>query len=62
MTAKPDSHVALYDFMNGAEFDEASVTRKQGRKKLTCRYRWFTGAPLREGKDALNVNWIGLTP
>ena len=61
MTAKPDSHIALYDFMNGAELDEMSVTRKQGRKKLTFRYRWFTGAPLREGKDALNVNWIGVT-
>ena len=59
MTAKPDSHIALYDFMNGAELDEMSVTRKQG--KLTFRYRWFTGAPLREGKDALNVNWIGVT-
>jgi len=60
-TAKPDSHIALYDFMNGAKLDEMSVTRKQGPKKLTFRYRWFTGAPLREGKDALNVNWIGVT-
>jgi hypothetical protein len=24
-------------------------------------YRWFQGGPLREGKDALTVNWIGLT-
>jgi hypothetical protein len=61
LTAKPDSHVALYDFMNGAELDEMSVMRKEGPKKLTFRYRWFTGAPLREGKDALNVNWIGVT-
>jgi hypothetical protein len=60
-TAKPESHIALYDFMNGAQLDQASVTRKEGRKKLTYRYRWFTAAPLREGKDALKVNWIGLT-
>ena len=45
-TAKPDSHVALCDFMNGAERNEASLTRKEGVKKLTFRYRWFTGAPL----------------
>ena len=66
MTAKPDSHVALYDFMNGAEFEEMAVTRKEANKKLTFRYRWFIGAPLRmgrdaSGKDAVNVNWIDLT-
>jgi hypothetical protein len=61
MTAKPDSHIALYDFMNGAELDEISLKDKVGHKKLNFRYRWFTGAPLREGKDALCVNWIGVT-
>jgi len=60
-TAKPDSHKTLYDFMDGAEIEEMSVIRKEGRKKLTYRYRWFKGAPLREGKDALRVDWIGLT-
>jgi hypothetical protein len=59
-TAKPESHKALYDFMNGATFDEISITRKEGAKKLTHRYRWFTAAPLRDGKDALMVNWIGV--
>jgi hypothetical protein len=61
MTAKPDSHIALYDFMSGAELDEISLKGKEGHKKLNFRYRWFIGAPLREGKDALNVNWIGVT-
>lgn len=60
-TAKPDSHKTLYDFMNGATRDEVSIVRKEGAKKLTYRYRWFSGAPLRDGKDALNVNWIGVT-
>ncbi len=60
-TAKPDSHKTLYDFMNGATRDELIIRRKEGAKTLTTRYRWFTGAPLREGKDALTVNWIGLT-
>ncbi|MGH7936689.1 MAG: ISNCY family transposase, partial [Chthoniobacterales bacterium] len=60
-TAKPQSHKPLYDFMNGAAIEELSVTRKEDAKKLTYRYRWFAGAPLREGKDALNVNWIGVT-
>jgi hypothetical protein len=60
-TAKPDSHKTLYDFMNGAAIEERSVTRKDGGKTLTCRYRWFSKAPLRDGKDALAVDWIGVT-
>jgi hypothetical protein len=61
MTAKPVSHKALYDFMSGAETDELIVRRKEGSKTTTARYRWFTGAPLRDGKDALMVNWVGVT-
>jgi Transposase DDE domain len=60
-TAKPDSHKTLYDFMNGAEFDELTLRRKDGAKTRTARYRWFTGAPLRDGKDALDVNWLRVT-
>ena len=61
MTAKQKSHIALYDFMKGAELAETSLTRKEAGRKLTYRHRWFTGAPLREGKDALIVNWLGVT-
>jgi hypothetical protein len=60
-TAKPDSHKTLYDFMNGATLDELTIRRKEGARTLTARYRWFTGAPLRDGRDALAVNWIGVT-
>ena len=61
LTAKPDSHKTLYDFMNGATLEEISQARKEGAKKLTYRYRWFSAAPLRDGKAALDVNWIGVT-
>jgi hypothetical protein len=61
MTAKPESHIALYDFMRGADIQERTVTRKQAGKKLAYRYRWFSGAPLRDGNDALAVNWLGVT-
>lgn len=61
LTAKPQSHKALYDFMDGAACEELSQTRKEGAKTLTYRYRWFCGAPLREEKPALDVNWLGLT-
>jgi hypothetical protein len=35
LTAKPDSHKALYDFMQGAALEQFSQTRKEGAKKLT---------------------------
>jgi len=61
LTAKPASHKALYDFMQGAEFDEHAVTQKTNGKRLTYRFRWFEGAPLRDGHDAVLVNWVGVT-
>jgi hypothetical protein len=60
-TAKAASHKTLYDFMSGACVEELSIRRKTGAKTLTTRYRWFTGVPLRDGRDALAVNWIGVT-
>jgi hypothetical protein len=60
-TAKPASHKALYDFMQGATLDEHAVTQKTNGKRLTYRFRWFEGAPLRDGQDAMLVNWVGVT-
>jgi hypothetical protein len=60
-TAKPDSHKTLYDFMDGATLGDMAIRHKDRGKILNTRYRWFTGAPLRDSKDALNVNWIGVT-
>ncbi len=61
LTAKPSSHKALYDFMDGATIEERTITQKVAGKRLTYRYRWFEKAPLRDGKDAMLVNWTGVT-
>ena len=61
LTAKPASHKALYDFLQGATLDEHTATQKTNGKRLTYRFRWFAGAPLRDGRDAMLVNWIGVT-
>lgn len=60
-TAKPDSHKTLYDFMGGAAPQELTLQKRDGTKKLTWRCRWFADVPPREGKDALDVTWVGLT-
>ena len=60
-TANQEFHKTLYDFMTGATLEDMSRPGKEGAGKLTFRYRWFSDTPLRESKDALNVNWIGVT-
>jgi hypothetical protein len=58
-TCKESSHKALYDFIDGAEPERHE---EKLRKRNTCetfRYRWIEFVPLRDGKDAMLVNWIG---
>ena len=57
--AKESSHTALYDFIKGAEAFRHDEKVRKGKTTDTFRYRWFEAVPLREGKDALLVNWIG---
>ena len=59
-TAKESSHKALYDFIDGAGLECHEEKLRKGKKTETRRYRWIEGVPLREGKDAMMVNWIGL--
>src|SRR5271157_5003090 len=58
-TCKASSHKALYDFINGAELSRREDKLRRGNTKETFRYRWIEAVPLREGKDAMLVNWIG---
>jgi len=57
-TCKESSHKALYDFIDGAEPERHVETIRKGKAIETRRYRWITGVPLRDGKDAALVNWI----
>jgi hypothetical protein len=59
-TAKESSHKTLYDFIAGAEPERQEVKVRKGKSTETRRYRWFEDVPLRDGKDALLVNWIGM--
>jgi len=58
-TCKETSHKALYDFIVGAEPERHAETIRKGKAVETRRYRWITGVPLRDGKDAALVNnWV----
>lgn len=56
---KPSSHKTLYEYVNGGEADgRMSVSKGAGKNRRTYEYRWMTDVPLRDGKDALKVNWF----
>jgi len=59
-TCKESSHKTLYDFMQGADKQEYSVNVRERAKTDMYHYSWFENVPLRDGKDALHANWIGL--
>ena len=58
-TCKESSHKALYDFIDGAELARHEVRVRKGKTRETHRYRFVDKVPLRDGKDAVEVNWIG---
>lgn len=60
LTAKPSSHKTLYEWLDGANIDVMERRVKKGRKISTFRYRWLNAVPLRDGKDAVLVNWFEL--
>ena len=58
-TCKEASHKALTDFIDGAELDRHEVEVRKGKTRERHRYRFIDRVPLRDGKDAVLVNWIG---
>jgi hypothetical protein len=57
-TCKPTSHKALYDFIDGAEPFRHVEKVRRGKTTDTRRYRWIEAVPIRDGKDAILLNWI----
>lgn len=57
-TCKPSSHKLIGEYLQGVGLPTHTVPVKHGRKTFTHRFRWMNGVPLRDGKDALKVNWF----
>jgi hypothetical protein len=53
---KPDSHPTLQEYLTGIDLPEHVERHKRQR----IRYRWLCDVPLRDGKDALLVNWLSI--
>jgi hypothetical protein len=65
LTAKPDSHKTLYEWLTPLletkHVTTLTITRRQGKKKWLDTYHFINQVPLRDSEDALQVNWCELT-
>jgi hypothetical protein len=57
---KPDSHATIREYLTGIALPTHVERRKHGRQGFVYRYRWLSAVPLRDGKDALSVNWLSI--
>jgi hypothetical protein len=55
---KPPSHTLIQEYVEGGELPSHTVPVRHGRERSLHRYRWLLDVPLRDGKDALTVNWF----
>ena len=60
-TCKPSSHKILYEYLEGVEKETLTVTKPLPGKGLRrYSYEWLCDVPIRDGHQALKVNWISL--
>jgi hypothetical protein len=59
LVCKPDSHKTLYEYVDKAK--TFGKKRWTGMRHEIDTYRYIESVPLRDGKDALLVNWCELT-
>jgi hypothetical protein len=55
---KPASHLLIQEYQTGVELPAHTERIKRGRHWFTHHFRWMSGVPLRDGKDAMTVNWL----
>ena len=57
---KPSSHPTLTEYLAGVELGERVETVKRGKQRFRHIYRWLCDLPLRDGTDAMHVNWLAI--
>ncbi len=59
-TCKLSSHKTIAEYIHGATMHEHQETRGYGKAQRTYTYRWIDNVPIRDGNDAMNVNFLEL--
>jgi hypothetical protein len=57
---KPSSHPLIEEYLTGVDWPMVEPTVRRGKQRFVYRYRWLPDVPLRDGKDALRVNWFAI--
>lgn len=59
LVCKPDSHKTTYEYLQllAEDIQKVEVRRWTGKIHETDIYRFLNGVPLRDGKDAMEINW-----
>jgi hypothetical protein len=62
LVCKEESHKTLYEYVQfqPEEIETVKIRRWTGKRYLVDTYRFLNGVPLKEGEDALEVNWCEL--
>lgn len=58
---KPQSHPTLTEWLDGLDVETLTVVRRKGKRRETDTYRFAQQLPIRDGEQALQVNWCELT-
>ena len=58
LTAKPQSHKTLYEYLHGIDLPTRRAASGKGARRRIHRYRWMNDLPIRATEDALRVNWL----
>lgn len=61
LVCRPESHTTLYEHIEGIAVPTVITKRWTGKVEETYTYRYLNGVPLRDGEDALLVNWCEVT-
>ena len=55
---KSASHPLIQQYLTGADLAVLEQAVRRGKQRFTHRYRWLHDVPLRDGRDALTLNWF----
>lgn len=61
LVCRRESHATLYEYLDGIDLPTLTAKRWTGKVEETYTYRYLNGVPLKDGHDALLVNWCELT-
>jgi hypothetical protein len=61
LVCRPESHTTLYEHLDGIDLPTVTTKHWTGKVEETYTYRYLNGVPLKDGDDALLVNWCELS-